>query len=993
MNVKRTKLCLRRSAVVLAGLLFAMTSFAQELTVTGKVTDSAGEAVIGAAVMVKGATSGTITDIDGNYAIGGVKTTSTLLFSFIGYKDTEVAVNGRSTVNVVLQEDVQSLDEVVVVGYGSLSRKELSSSIVQVDKSKFLQGPMNNPMEMLTGKVAGLSVNNTSPADPNAGSSLQIRGATSLQAGNDPLVVIDGVAGGDIRNLAAQDIESITVLKDAASAAIYGTRGANGVVLVTTRKGAGEQGRTQVTYDSWFGVNLAKPKPEILSPDEFRRSRRGTDYGYNTDWYDLLLRDFSYDNNQYLSIDGSTKNGYYGVSLNYIKRTGLDIRSAREEFGGRFVVDQRFMDGLVEVNASLSARRVNEEWGNTGLFDAAMTMNPTMPVRTDDGKYFQPTSPTGATNPVQTMKDITNNGQRAYILGTAEVKLNLLRTEKHLLSTSLAYSLHYNDLKQAYYSPSTSGESYWNGYKGRGSRTYQKWWTNRVEWLVNYSLDLGEHKFKAVAGYSYEENWWEQSMDENNNFTFDDTAIDDLGSGTYLGEGKGLIDSGKSLNKLIGVFGRVNYNWRDLIYASASIRHEGATKFGANHKWGSFPSVSVAWEIANMDFMEPLRGSVQSLKPRLSYGVTGRSGFDSYQSLATYRSYTNAQIGNNASYLMDGAWVTGYAPSNNANPNLAWEKSTSLNIGVDFALFNRLRGSVEWFERQSQDLLYNYTAPQPPYVFSTILVNVGTTKNTGIEVSLEGDVFTKTPVKWTTGVNYSYGTTKLTKLSDNFYKASYVDLYQKAGVGTTEYFFRVQEGSKIGQFYGYEYAGMSDDGLMLVYDNEGGTVPVGQADLSYKRYIGNAAPTSFVSWNNTLRWKNFDLSLSFYGALGFEIFNMRRYGMGLKGAGTDNVLRSAYLEDAYITTGGGVISSFFLEKGDFFKLDNVTLGYSFNPKPNKYIAGLRVYATAKNLYTLTGYKGNDPSVVNLNGLTPGVDENSAYPQATQVSVGLNIRFK
>ncbi|MDR0939270.1 MAG: SusC/RagA family TonB-linked outer membrane protein [Mediterranea sp.] len=995
MNVKRTIYrCLRRQVCALAGLFFAVTSFAQdEMTVTGKVTDTRGEAVIGASVVVKGSSQGTITNIDGEYSIGGVRSSSTLLFSFIGYREQEVPVEGRSTINVTLQEDVQALDEVVVVGYGSLSRKELSSSIVQVDKSKFMQGPMNNPMEMLTGKVAGLTVNTTSPADPNGGSSLQIRGATSLQAGNDPLVVIDGVAGGDIRNLAAQDIESITVLKDAASSAIYGTRGANGVVLVTTRKGTSEQGRTQVTYDSWFGVNFAKAKPDILSPDEFRRSRRGTDYGYDTDWYSLLMRDFSYDNNQYLSIDGSLKNGYYGASINYIKRTGLDIRSGREEFGARFVVNQRVMDGLLELNASLSGRRVNEEWGNGGLFDAAMTMNPTMPVHNADGTYFQPTSPTGATNPVQTMKEITNNGQRAYLLGTAEAKLNLLRTEKHLLNTTLSYSLHYNDLKQQYYTPSTAGESYWNGYKGRANVTYQKWWINRVEWTANYSLDLGEHKLKAMAGYSYEENQWERLFAENSDFNFDNIAVNDLAGGSYLGEGKALMDSGKSIDKLIGVFGRVNYNWRDLIYASASIRHEGATKFGANHKWGSFPSVSLAWEMANMEFLSPYKDEVQSLKPRISYGVTGRSGFDNYLSLATYSSYTNAQIGNNATYLMDGAWVTGYAPSNNANPNLAWEKSTSLNIGVDFALFNRVRGSVEWFERQSKDLLYNYTAPQPPYVFSTILVNVGTTKNTGVELSLEGDVFTQTPVKWTTGVNYSYGTTKLTKLSDSFYKASYVDLYLKAGVGTNEYFFRVQEGSKVGQFYGYQYAGMSEDGLMLVYDNDGGTVPVGQADPAYKRYIGNAAPTSFLSWNNTLRWKSFDLSLSFNGAFGFNIFNMRRYGMGLKGAGTDNVLRSAYLEDAYITTGGGVISSFFLEKGDFFKLDNVTLGYNFTPKPNKYIAGLRVYATAKNLFTLTGYSGNDPSIVTLNGLTPGVDENSAYPQATQVSVGLNIRFK
>ncbi len=986
MNVKSAKLCLCRCILMISGLLFAMSTFAQGLTVKGQVTDAKGESAIGASIMVKGTTNGTITDIDGNYSLTGVDANSTLVFSYIGYRTQEIACEGRTTINVVLIEDTQALEEVVVVGYGSLSKKELSSSIVQVDKSKFLQGSMNNPMEMLTGKVAGLNVNNTAAANPNATSSLQIRGATSISASNDPLVVIDGVAGGDIRTLAAQDIESMTVLKDAASAAIYGTRGANGVILITTRKGVGEAGRAQVTYDSWFGVNLAKAGPEILSADEFRRSRRGTNYGYSTDWYDLLLRDFSYSNNQYLSIDGSTRNGYYGASFNYKKATGLDLKSSREEYGGRFTVSQRMMDGLVELNGSLNGRRVNEVWGNDGMFDTALTMNPTMPVKNEDGTYFQPTSPTGARNPVQELEEIDNNGQRVYLLGTAEAKLNLLRSENQLLNTSLSYSLHYNDLKQHYYTPSTAGESYWNGYKGRANVTYQKWYTSRLEWLANYSLDIADHSIKAVAGYNYEESTWERLYAENNDFNFDNVLWNDIASGTYLGQGKAGMGTGKSLSKLIGVFGRINYNWNDLLIASASIRYEGSTKFGKDQKWGAFPSLSLAWEMANMGFLKDHQDIVQSLKPRVSYGVTGRSDFDAYKSLATYGSYYNS------SYLMDGNWVTGFAPSVNTNSKLGWEKSVSVNIGVDFALFNRLRGSVEYFDRQSRDLLYNYTAPQPPYIYSSILVNVGTTVNRGLEISLDGDIFKNTPVKWSSSINYAYGTTKLKKLSNDLYKASYVELYQKPGVGTSEYFFRVEEGSKVGQFYGYEYAGV-ENGDMLIYTDTGEKVPVSQADVKYKRYIGNGTPTSFLSWSNTLRWKNFDLNVMINSALGFDIFNMRRYGMGLKGCGTDNVLREAYLSDAHITTGGGVISSFFLEKGDYVKLDNVTLGYNFEPKENKFVQGMRIYFSAKNLYTLTGYSGNDPSAVPVNGLTPGVDVSSAYPSATQLSVGLNIRFK
>lgn len=984
MNVKRTKWCLSRSFLVFIGLFVTMMASAQQFTVKGTVKDATGEPIIGANVMVKGTSNGTITDIDGNYSISSANSSSILVFTFIGYKSQEVACKGQHEINVVLAEDSQTLDEVVVVGYGSLSKKELSSSIVQVDKSEFQQGAMNNPMEMLTGKVAGLNVNNTASANPNSGSSLQIRGATSITASNDPLIVIDGIAGGDIRNLSSQDIESMTVLKDAASAAIYGTRGANGVILITTKKGVSEPGTAKVTYDSWFGVNFANSGPDILSPDEFRRSRRGTDYGASTDWYGLLLRDFSYDNNQYISIDGSTKNGYYGASFNYKNATGIDLKSAREEYGGRFVIEQRVIDNRLQLNGSLNARRVNETWGNDGMFDTALSMNPTMPLYDDNGNYYQPSSPTDARNPVAELRDIDNNGQRMYVLGTAEAKLNILRSEKQTLNTSLSYSLHYNDLKQQYFTPSTSGESYWNGYKGRAEVTYQKWYTQRLEWLANYALDIQDHSIKAVAGYTYENTRWERLQASNNDFAYDNIKWHDLGSGSYLADGKAKMATGQSVAKLIGTFGRINYNWKDLIMASASIRYEGSTKFGKNHKWGAFPSASLAWEIANMNFMKNISKVVKSLKPRISYGVTGRSDFDSYLSLATYST--------KGSYFMNGEWVKGYAPSVNANPELGWEKSVSVNVGIDFVLWNRLRGSIDCFDRQSKDLLYNYTAPQPPFVYNSILVNVGTTQNRGVELSIDGDIFKGTKVEWTSGINYSYGTTKLKTLSNSMYQASYVELYQKPGVGTSEYFFRVQEGGKVGQFYGYEYAGV-EDGKMLIYTDEGEKVPVSEADVKYKRYIGNGTPTSFLSWNNTLRYKNFDLNIFFRGAFGFDIFNMRKYGMGLQGAGTDNVLRDAYLKDKDIVTGGGVISSFFLEKGDYFKLENVTLGYNFTPKPNKILNSMRVFVSAKNLFTLTGYSGNDPSVVSVNGLEPGVDSNSAYPTATQVSLGLTLRFK
>ena len=975
------KKAMKNVVMLLATVLFALDVSAQT-TVSGHVKDDTGEDIIGASVIVKGTQNGTVTDFDGKFQLKcepGV----TLVISFIGFTPQEV--KATNNMEITLKEDVAQLNEVVVVGYGSLAKKEISSSVVQVNKDQFNQGAASDPMALIAGKVTGLNVAATAEANPNSMTDIQVRGAGSLTASNGPLIVIDGIAGGDLRNIATQDVESITVLKDAGSAAIYGTRGANGVILVTTKKGSGTAGVTNVTYDSYIALNVAKPHPEILSTEEFRRSRRGQDYGGDTDWWDEITRPMSYSLNQYISIDSSTKNGYFGLSANYKKGNGLDIVSAREEYGGRFVGEQRVLNNRVQFNASLSGRKVHEDWGNNGLFDTALTMNPTIPVKNPDGTYYQPNSPTDIHNPVNDLKENISQGDRIYLLGNADVKLNILQMEQHNLNTSLSYALQYNDLKSNFYTPSTSSESFWNGYAGRANVNYQKWWTNRLEWLVNYTLTMNEHQLKAVLGYSWERSKWEQSGNENKDFVYDTMGWYGIGNGTALQEGKANIWGGSSESTLIGFFGRLNYNYRDMVFVSASMRREGSTKFGANTKWGNFPSASLAWEITQTPFAQGLKANFQSLKPRISYGVTGRSDFDAYRSLSTYSSY--------GAYLIDGDWINGYAPSLNANPDLAWEKSTAFNIGLDFvALNSRLRGSVEYFDRRSQDLLYNYTAPQPPFIYSTILVNVGTTKNTGIEVSLEYDVLAKTALKWTTGINWSMGDTKLTKLSSDVYQMAYLDLYQKPGPGSSEYFFRVEEGGKIGQFYGYEHAGIDENGLLLIYDNEGNKVNASQADPSYKRNIGNGAPKHFLSWSHSLKYKNWDLSMLFRSALGYQIFNMRKYGMGLQGAGTDNVLRTAYTKYSDVQSSGGIISSYFLEDGDYLKLDNVTVGYNFTPKKREIVESLRVYLTAKNLFTLTGYEGNDPSIVTSTGITPGIDTNSAYPQATQLSLGVTLRF-
>ena len=970
------------SALTLLLLAAGLVSAQGGYLVKGVVEDAMGP-VIGATVLQQGTTNGTTTGLDGDFVLRVPDADALVEISCIGYA-TQVFKASEVPARVLLLEDTEFLDEVVVIGYGTLSKKEVSASIVQVDSKDFFRGTTNNPMTMLTGKVAGLNVVTSQGSNPNSGSDYQIRGATSLQAGNGPLVVIDGVPGGDIRSLAPQDIESMTVLKDAASASIYGTAGANGVILVTTKKGSkDEAGTAHVTYDGAFNVNFVKEPIAILTPEEWVRSRRGTDYGARTDWYHALLRDFSYGHSHYVGVDGSTNKGSYNASVSYKNSLGVDLVDAREEFGARAAVEQRLIKDFLQLNISLNARRVNEEYGNDGSFGTAMTINPTFPIYNEDGSFYQPTAPTGATNPVEAMLNKTANGQRLYTTGAVSLKANFIKNEVHNLSSTVTYSLDYNDYKSNNYTPIESHDKYWNGYEGTASLSYSKNWRNQLEWLFNYSFHQGAHHLNAVAGYSYQDHNSESMNMTNRGFTYDSLLWNDIGAGTARTENPAQagMGSGKSLSKVIALLGRVNYNWNNTIFASLSLRHEGATNFGANHKWGNFPAASIAWEMANMEFMQGARW-INSLKPRVSYGVTGRRG-GSNVSRPTY--------GSHGQYYMDGEWVKGYRPASNANPDLRWEKLVAVNAGLDFVFFdNRLRGSLDLYDRRSPDLLYNYTAPQPPFIHSSILVNVGETQNLGAELALDADIVKTKNFTWTSGINASVGYSRIKTLSNQIYGASYIDMLGTGGLGQTSYYYRYTEGSRIGTLYGYEAAGVNEYGDMMVYDNDGNVITAASANAAFKRYIGNTIPKLFLSWNNTLRYKHWDLNVFMNGAFGHMIYNNRRAG-NLQSSGNANVFRTAYTRDKDVREYGGVVTSYFLEHGDFMKLQNVSLGYTLNPN-NDIIRSLRIFLTATDLYTFTGYTGTDPALLSTNGLTPGVDNGVGYPETRVVTLGATVTF-
>jgi TonB-dependent starch-binding outer membrane protein SusC len=864
-----------------------------------------------------------------------------------------------------------------------MTKKEISSSIVSVNKENFQKGAVSDPMELLVGKVAGLNIDNSS-ASPHSSSNFQIRGATSITGGNTPLIVIDGIAGGNMGTIATQDIESIVILKDAASAAIYGTRGANGVVLITTKMGAeGGKGSFDVTYNSYFSANRMHKLPESLGYNEYIERARGIDYGYHDDWLGALKRDFSYDNNQYLSISGATEKSRYSISFNYVDKTGLDKANESTRYGVRIAHTQKTLNDLLEIGTTVNVRATDALTGSNGIAGTTF-MNPTQPIWNEDGTYNHPTTSTNATNPVEEANIVSNGNNTVFATGTIEAKLQLIKTDKHTLTTSANNTIDYNTNKSHFYYPSTGATSAWNGYKGHAGLDNTRNWTNQFEWTANYTFKTSNHLLRGVAGYSFTENFNESMSMDNYDFAYDQFLYNDIGAGTYLAAGKATMSSNKSSSRLVGLFGRVNYSWKELLSATASLRYEGSSRFGENNKWGYFPAISGSWEIAKMPFMANFTHEINSIKLRASYGVTGRQAGSNYASLQTYNS-------KNTSYYMDGAWVAAYGPSKNANPNLAWELGVSSDIGIDFELFNRFRGSIEYFDRRSEDLLSSYSAPQPPFIFNSILVNLGSTKNTGTEVSLDGDVIRKGNFSWAMNVTYSYGTTILTKLSNNVYQASYIDLMQRGGLGTSEYYFRIVEGGKIGEIYGYKHAGVDENGELLVWSKEGDAIPKTAADNSDKQYIGNTAPKHFFSWTNTLKYKNFDLSIFCRGAAGMKMWNGQLMNNGLKGSAAQNVLRTAYTKYDYITSDGSILSSFYLEKGDWLKIEKISVGYNIPFKSNKYVKSMYWYLSADNLLTFTGFTGVDPSTATSIGLTPGITGSTAL-MTTQFTIGTTIKF-
>lgn len=976
-------------------LFVTLTASAQQVKVTGTVTDPGGEPLVG--VSVKAGATGAITDIDGKYSVE-VASSGSISFSYVGFETIMEKVNGRKTINVTLKEKNDVLNEVVVIGYGTMDKKELTSAISHVGEKDFLTISSLDPSMMIQGKVAGVSITNTGAGDPNNQASIQIRGVSSRSAGLGPLVVIDGVPGGNLTNINPNDIASFDILKDGAASAIYGTRGSNGVIVVTTKKGT-KDGNMHTSYSGMASWDVIKNELKMMNADEYRDVRlgwgdTGVDLGGNYDWLDGVSRT-GFATQHTLSMSGGNAQSNYRVSVDYRNAHGIDLRSKREEYGARASMMHTTKGGLFTLTANVAPRIIYRDQADWSVFKDAIEANPTTPLMDPENpaRYYNFQGQVVGSNPVERQKLEKDHGDTKLLDWDGTVKLNLLPLllkdgkGNHNLSTQVMFADHQYDNNNSWFRPSTSTICINNGHDGEASRSYSKERQYVLEWLTNYTGTFGKHNVKGMAGYSYQYSQYEGLSNENKDFPNDGLTYNNMGTGEYAKEeGKVLMGSYKNDCKLIAFFGRVSYDFDGKYMFTASLRHEGSSKFGVDNKWGNFPAVSVGWRISQESFMKDIKW-INDLKLRADYGVTGNQDFGSYNSLNTMNGF--------GYYFYNGKYFQVWGPSKNVNPDLKWEKGKNWNIGIDFSLFNnRVYGSFNYFNRKQQDLLGNYKVSVPPYLFDETFVNVGTMKNTGFEFDIN--------VKAVTTKDFSYdfnvvGATMSNKFVD-FSNSQYVgqDYYDVAGTSDPYpyyYLQRIQKGKSIGNFYMWKYAGHTTDGEWLVYDKDGDIIRASQASDADRQKVGNGMPKFTMSTSQNFRYRNFDLSLFFRGAFGYDIFNIHDFYYGTRNF-TGNRSHKAYGKNFQISgTANPVVCDYFLEKGDYLKLDMVTLGYTFNPKSCRFLDRVRLYGTMKNVFTLTKFSGVDPSTYQVNGLTPGAQGSRTYfPSTRQFIVGLQVDF-
>lgn len=970
--------------------------FAQAINVSGTVVDAeTDEPLIGATVRLKGvASKGCTTDVDGNFSFTGILPEAVLEVSYLGYKNQTISVNGMKRLTIKLLQNSEQLNEVVVIGYGTMDKKELTSSISHINEKDFLKSTSLDVSMMIQGKVPSVSITNTGAADPNNQASIQIRGVSSRSAGTGPLIVIDGIPGGNLTNINPNDIASFDILKDGAAAAIYGTRGSNGVILVTTKKGT-RDGQIHTSYMGTVSASVANHELDMLTAKQYRALRipggYGNDLGGNDDWLDAVTRT-GWMHQHTLSLSGGNNKNNYRVSIDYRKAEGVDLYSSREEYGGRAGIQQTTRNGLFTFTANVAPRLIKRKNSSWDVFRNTLEINPTTPIMDVDnpGQYTAITGQAAGYNPVELINLEDNTSETKLLDYAATAKLNLLpllwkdSENGQILNTQITFAGHESSNFDSWFRPSTSTLAIAQGYSGEGSRKYAKQSQRILEWLTNYNGSFCGHNVKAMVGYSYQYTKDQNLSGENKDFINDGIGSNNLGTGDWdKEEGHVGVGSWAEDSKLIAFFGRVSYDWKSRYLLTASLRHEGSSKFGKDHKWGNFPAVSAGWRISEESFMQDISW-INDLKIRGDYGETGNQDFGNYRSLSTMSGF--------GYYYYNGQWLQVWGPGKNVNNDLHWEKAKNWNIGIDFSLLNnRISGSFNYYNRKQQDLLGDYNVPVPPYLHSTTFVNVGTMKNSGFEFDLH---FTAIQLK---DFDYSIdfvGATmdnKFVNFSNSDYVGQdYYDMVETSDPYPLYTLQRISAGERIGNFYMWKYAGIDKNGNFMIYDREGNIKPAANGTNDDKQIVGNGLPKFTASMTHNFHWRNWDLSIFFRGAFGYDIFNVHDFYYGTQSF-TGNVLQKAYTKNAEIK-GKNVVTDYYLEKGDYVKLDMLSLGYTW-PVKSHFLESVKFSFTAKNLATFTRYSGVDPSSIQTNGLTPGATgSRTYYPSCRQFILGVQLDF-
>ena len=970
-----------------AGELGSGSVTQQGVTVKGVVKDAKGEPIIGATVTEKGTKNATVTDFDGNYSLNVSSRNAVLVVSYIGFVAQEVKAGG----DVTLQEDNALLNEVVVIGYGTQRKGDITSAITSVKSEDFAQGNIRDAGDLIKGKVAGLTIANGS-GDPNAASSIRLRGIISLEGGNSPLVLVDGLEG-SLSTVAPENIESIDVLKDASAAAIYGTRGAAGVIIITTKAGKREA-RTTANYSGYLALSSFGKKLDMMDGSDIRAGKTNyTDRGYDTDWLDAVSRT-ALTHNHNVNISGGNKSTSYNADFTFRDQQGVFINTYGKEMRFNGGLSHWMFNDILKLQFNILKR-----WHENGPVDAAGQMvyrqalmrNPTEPIYGEDGDYYENFGINYYYNPVGILKEKKGEWKTETTRLTGNITLEPIKGwQTNLMLSTERYNAH----DEGYYTSKHYGQknSYTTGYATH-SYDYSK--TDNLELTSTYKHQWGDHRFEALVGYSYQYDMVEGFNANNTNFLNDFFEYNNLGVGQYLKEGKAGMGSYKEDDKLVGFFGRVSYGFSDKYNVLLSIRREGSSKFGANHKWGSFPSASLGWTISNEKFMEGTKSWLDNLKLRAGYGVTGVIPTQRYQSLTTWA------LGS-PYYYDSGTWKQGLKVDQNPNPDLKWEKSTEYNVGLDFAVLGeRIWGTIDVYRKKTVDMLFWYDVPVPPNLYSQTLANVGEMRNQGIEVAVNAIPVRTKDFEWKTTATFAHNATKLISLSNDLYETA--NRHYEAWLGepislSTQI---MEVGKPLGQWYGLKSVGVSENGLWMIENPQTGEVVEFNDNMltdkeTWYQNLGNAIPKVNIGWSNTFKYKDFDLNMQFTGQFGFKILNEAR-AYYQNNAVTYNRMKDA-AEAPY--SDGNVLKpaqkqtfvSYYLSNGNFFKLSNITIGYNVPLKENKYVKAIRAYASADNVFTITSYNGLDPELTNWDPRSSGIDQRDKYPTIHTFTFGLNVTF-